>query len=121
MKPLTNRYGSFLTGDDIADAVLRYALALAKRQELDVVDIPYRAGDGSIGRVQLTIGWLTETVATTTSAMSPGGVDELIEVDTSMSIYDKAESTGVIRARPFSAEESARLKWSADLDLMRQI
>jgi hypothetical protein len=119
MKLLTNRYGAYLTGDDIADAVVHYGLALARRQELDVVDIPFRNGDGTVGRVQLTIGWLTETVATTTPAMSAGAVDELIEVDTSLSIYDKAESSGVIRARPFSAEEASRLKW--DADLTRQI
>ncbi len=119
MKLLSNRYGSFLTGDDIADAVLHYGLALAKRKELDVVDIPYRTGDGSIGRVQLTIGWLTPTVATTTSAMSASGADELIEVDTSLSIYDRAMSTGVIRARPFSADEASRLQW--DVDLTRQL
>jgi len=119
MKLLTNRYGAYLTGDDIADAVVHYGLALARRQELDVVDIPFRNGDGTIGRVQLTIGWLTETAATTTSAMSAGAVDELVEVDTSLSMYDKAESTGVIRARAFSAEEASRLKW--DADLTRQI
>lgn len=119
MKLLSNRNGSFLTGDDIADAVLHYGLALARRHELDVVDIPFRAGDGTVGRVQLTIGWLTETVATATSAMSSGGIDELVDMETSMSIYDRAESTGVIRARPFSAEEATRLRW--DYDLVHQI
>lgn len=57
MKLLTNSVGTYATGDAVADAVLRYALALARAQELDVVDVPFVA-DGEHARVQITIGWM---------------------------------------------------------------
>jgi hypothetical protein len=109
MKTLTNRYGSFLTGDDLADAVLHYGLALARRQQLDLVEIPYRAEDGTVGNVQLTIGWLTETTATSTSAMNEGGA-ELIDVEATLGMYDKAENSGVIRGMPFSDEDASQFE-----------
>ncbi|GAA1836900.1 hypothetical protein [Agromyces salentinus] len=114
MKTLTNRYGSFLTGDDLADAVLHYGLALARRQQLDLVDIPYRAEDGTVGRVQLTIGWLTETTSTSTPAMNAGDAGELVDVDATLAMYDKAENSGVVRGLPFSEEEADQFDWERD-------
>lgn len=106
MKLLTSRNASYLTGNEIADAVMHYGLALARRQELDVVDIPFVATDGEVRRVQLMIGWLTDT-----AAVSDGyRAEELVESDTTRSLVAKAESVGVVHARPFSEEELSRLR-----------
>ena len=43
MKLLTNGTGAYLTGDRIADAVVRLGVALSNEQRVDVVEIPYRA------------------------------------------------------------------------------
>ena len=101
MKLLTNRNGSYLTGTEIADAVLHYGLALAKKRDVDIVDVPFIARDGAIRRVEMTIGWQTDTTAV--SDAEP--VDELLEIDTILAIYAKADSTGMIHGQPFTDEE----------------
>jgi nitrogen fixation protein len=95
VKLLTNSSGAYLTGDDIADAVLTYGAALANERRVDLVDIPYILTDdhGAVGSVTLTVGWRTEInsirhdgeraelhdaallrdLRTRTSALSPNG------------------------------------------------
>jgi hypothetical protein len=107
MKLLTNRNGSYLTGDDLADAVLHYGLALARKQEMDIVDIPFLASDGAVHRVQLTVGWNVETTATSSS--DPG--DELVESDTTRAMNAKADSMDIMQGHPFSRDEIARMHW----------
>jgi hypothetical protein len=106
MKLLTSRNGSYLTGNEIADAVMDYGLALARRQELDVVDIPFVGTDGDICRVQLMIGWLTDTAAVSDGHLA----EELLESDTTLALVAKAESVGVIHAQPFSEDELSRMQ-----------
>jgi hypothetical protein len=103
MKLITSRVGSYLTGNEIADAVMRYGLALARKQQLDLIEIPFISNDGSVRRAQFTIGGQVETAAV--SRAEPR--DELVESDTAQLLNDKAESVGVIVARPFSTEELA--------------
>jgi hypothetical protein len=107
MKLLTNRNGSYLTGDELADAVMHYGLALARKQDMDNVNIPFLAADGSVRRVQLTIGWNVDT----TSTSAPGGSDELIESETTRELNAKADSVDVLQGHPFSHEEVAQLRW----------
>jgi hypothetical protein len=47
---------SFLTGDDIALALLEYAWALSQHSRHDLVQVPTRSSDGSSGRSTLLIG-----------------------------------------------------------------
>ena len=63
MKTLENRAGAYLTGDEIADAVMEYSGALVQEQLTEVVEIPFVAEPGIIRRVQLLIGWRTEVNA----------------------------------------------------------
>jgi hypothetical protein len=110
MKLLTNRNGSYLTGTEIADAVLRYGLALAKRQDVDIVDVPFVDSEGRIRRVELMVGWHSDTTATSDS----GPTHELIEVDTILAMYAKADSLGVIHALPFTdSERDEMMQWPA--------
>lgn len=60
MKALTTRVGTYVTGDAVADAVLSYALALARRQRLDLVELPFRAAGGEVSRVQIRVGWMVD-------------------------------------------------------------
>ncbi|MGR0221497.1 hypothetical protein [Agromyces sp. ZXT2-6] len=48
--------GEFLVADVIADALLDYALQLAKRAFVDVVDVRTRREDGTFGRLRLLLG-----------------------------------------------------------------
>jgi len=59
MKSLVTALGSYVTGDEIADAVLDYGHALTLEQRTDLVDIPV-VGDGGSTRLRLAIGWLIQ-------------------------------------------------------------
>ena len=107
MKLLMNRNGSFLTGDDLADAVMRYGLALARKREIDVVDIPFRTVDGAVRRVQLSVGWNVETTATSSG---PDETDELVEPETARSMNAKAASADILRGHPFSDDEFMQMR-----------
>jgi hypothetical protein len=106
MKLLTNRTGSYLTGDELADAVMRYSLALARRRELDVVDIPFITDDGGVRRVELPIGWSANTTATSSAERG----QELTESDTARQMNEKAARIATLRAYPFTPDELDRLR-----------
>ncbi|WP_106815030.1 hypothetical protein [Microbacterium timonense] len=59
MKLITTALGSYLTGDDIADAVQEYSHALARDQATDLVDIPVIT-DHTTARLRFTVGWLVQ-------------------------------------------------------------
>jgi hypothetical protein len=105
MKLLTNSNGSYLTGDEIADAVLHYGLLLTRRHDVDLVNVPFVDNDGAVHRVELTIGWQSQT----TAVSNTGPTDELLEVDTILDIYGRADSLTVIRAQPFTDEQRDEL------------
>jgi hypothetical protein len=56
MKLLTTALGSYLTGDEIAHAVLEYGHALAQNQRMDLVDIPVIV-DEITTRLRFAVGW----------------------------------------------------------------
>ncbi|MBC7724773.1 MAG: hypothetical protein H7146_08495 [Burkholderiaceae bacterium] len=56
MKRIFYASGSVVTGDRTADAVVRYAQALAQREASDMIDIPIFAAGGTAARAQLLIG-----------------------------------------------------------------
>ncbi len=100
MKLLTTHNGSYLSGTEIVDAVLAYGLALARRGDLDVVDVPFVDDEGEVRRVELTVGWQTDVLAI--SSIAPG--EELLEPQTVLALHGKADTVGVLRAREFSDE-----------------
>lgn len=107
MKLLTAGGGSYLTGSAIADAVMRYGLVLARRRDIDLVDIPYRTAEGLVRRAAFTIGWHYETHAITSESAD----EELIEAGTTLAIEGKADAQGEVRGHPFTVEEAADFEW----------
>ena len=63
MKTLTNRMGSVVTGDALADAVVEYHDALVTRKDVDLVDIPVVGEANGVRHASFAIGWLTEVVS----------------------------------------------------------
>lgn len=106
MKTIVTTTGSFLTGTEIADAVTAYGLALARARRSDVIDIPFITADGSTSRVELRIGWLVETVATTVD----GPADELLEIDTIIDLLDRA---GLLT---HTSAPNGRTRWVSEWD-----
>jgi hypothetical protein len=106
MKHLTNRAGSFLTGTEIADAVMNYALQLIRQRDVDLVEIPFVAANGDIHRVELAVGWLADLVAVTDGQID----EELVENKTVESIRNRTDTVGMLRASPFNGDELARMR-----------
>ena len=107
MKLLTNSSGAYLTGDDIADAVLNYGVALANEQRVDLVEVPYIVTDdhGAVGRVRLTVGWRAELNAT----QHPGAKPELIDDALLLELHARASILQPSGDRPLDAEDIAYL------------
>lgn len=111
MKTITTGSSTFLTGSDIADAVLHYGLALARVHQVDLVDIPVVEADGGEGRAGFTVGWLSSVSTTTAHEVEP----ELREQRTVDALADRAGALRGMRARAFTTAELVR-PGTADLD-----
>jgi ABC-type histidine transport system ATPase subunit len=56
MKRIFYSSGSVVTGDRVADTIVRYAEILALRDASDAIDVPIALASGQVGRAQLLIG-----------------------------------------------------------------
>lgn len=61
----------YLTGDDIADALLAYSRALGDDDRAEIVEIPVRIEDGSVIGAKFLIGPASQIVAKTTTGAGP--------------------------------------------------
>ncbi|MEF2979325.1 hypothetical protein [Subtercola sp. YIM 133946] len=77
MKAIHYAGGELLTGDDIADAVVHYAEALARKNTSAAVEIPSRLADGSIVQVSLLLGPASQLVA----IPQPGDAEEITDAE----------------------------------------
>lgn len=110
MKTLTNQLGSYLTGTDIADAVLRYGLALSRARDVDIVDIPFVDGGGVTRRVEMTVGWCCLIVSVGSDALA----EEMIDVAATADMAAKAAHLETPWAEVFTAGENLDLEWMND-------
>jgi hypothetical protein len=102
MKRIITSFGAFRTGDDIADAVSRYALSLAKMHDTDVVDIPFVEEDGTEQRIELRIGWLVDIGL----VAEPPTRWEMKDAETVRSLRDRTEIIERNRLQSLSADRS---------------
>ena len=77
MKHIVMSIGTFRTGDLLAEAVGRYALALAHAYDSAVVDVPYLSADGTLQRAELRVGWLVDIGIVT----ADGDEEEVVDPD----------------------------------------
>ncbi|WP_127476080.1 hypothetical protein [Microbacterium sulfonylureivorans] len=111
MKTLTNRAGTYSTGDEIADAVMDYSGALAEERRTEVVDIPFVATSGVIRRVQILIGWRVEV----NSVHHGGSPRELVDEELSGMLRRKAEAVRSPSGdTPFTDDDIARFFGASD-------
>jgi hypothetical protein len=107
VKLITNSSGAYLTGNDIADAVLNYGVALANERRVDLVEIPYVVTNdhGAVGSVRLTVGWRAELNATSHQG------DELELLDDAVLLELLARTTALHPSgdRPLTAEDISYL------------
>ncbi len=93
---------TLVTGNDIAHALLDYARWIVTRREVDLVHVPTRAPDGSIGRTALL---LTPTTQLSSETMAAGG-EELM--DTELVVELRAAATRLRLPHPTVAQEPVR-------------
>ena len=75
MKRIIYAGSNFLTGDDIAAALLRYGAALAEVGDAETVTIPAVEEDGSIRAVELLVGPASQIV----TIQAGTGATELVD------------------------------------------
>lgn len=61
----------FLTGDEIADALLGYSRALGQEEQAEIVEIPVREDDGSTVSARFLIGPASQIIAKDVSDPGP--------------------------------------------------
>src|SRR5918994_3245655 len=67
--------GEFLTGDEIAAALLEYSRALGQEDTAQIVEIPIAEGDGSLATARFLIGPASQLVTRSVRADSGELVD----------------------------------------------
>jgi hypothetical protein len=63
MQMITYAGDEYLTGDDIADALLAYSRALGEDERAEIVEIPIREDDGSVVTAKFLIGPASQIVS----------------------------------------------------------
>ena len=86
---------SFFSGTEIADAVMRYGLELARVELLDDVEILFVDSDGMTSRALIRIGWRIDMILT----FRHGDVDsdELVGVETIFALLEKTQQLHALR------------------------
>ncbi|VXC21612.1 conserved hypothetical protein [Microbacterium sp. 8M] len=93
MKLIITPLGSYLTGDEIADALLDYGHALARNQTTDLVDIPVVV-EKTTRRLRLTVGWMVQLQSLETEARET----ELVSLATTKSL--RARTAKLVDGEP---------------------
>ncbi|SEI14039.1 MULTISPECIES: hypothetical protein [unclassified Leifsonia] len=115
MKEISAGARTFITGTDIAEAVLRYGLALARHQQVDLVDIPVAVADGRTARAGFTVGWHAGTTTLTTTLADDD--EELTEPSTVIELTERARRVGH-HGRAFASDELGDELPDFDLDML---
>lgn len=105
MKAITTHAGTYVTGDEIAAAVLRLHATLVNARRAELVDIPIAAGDGGPRWASFVVGWPYPLSATTVD-LEIGDGEELIEPQAVIEVYERLSGVGVVRGAAFSAGEA---------------
>jgi len=87
---------SFLTADDIAESLLRYARALALRDRADTVHVPGVLEDGSSTVVELLIGPASQII----SVQVADDVPQPVDAETVSDLERRTRSLGLPMAVP---------------------
>jgi hypothetical protein len=99
MKTIHYAGGEVLTSDDVADAVVDYAAALAKAGSSAELTIPVLLSDGSTSEASMLLGPASQLVA----QPEPGTDVDLDDKALLIDVRDKAAALGPSRAEPTDA------------------
>lgn len=95
MKSIHYVSDEFVTGDDIADALVMFAEALARNEASVAVDVPVRFGDSSVRQVSFLLGPASQLVAVPVDSE----FDEVVDTKLVDWLKNETESLGRVTAR----------------------
>lgn len=100
MRRISTGIEHLLTADEVADAVLAYAGALARANTADTVEIPIALSDGTVDRAQMLLGPASQI------SIVPDGDEEVLFEDAAAVVDDLRRRTARLEPGPVEAEES---------------
>jgi hypothetical protein len=103
MKMLVTRHAAYLTGSEVADAVMVYDLALSRAQKLDVVAMPFVDAADVRREAQFTVGWQTDT---STISQSDRDAGELEDPALVARLTQRSAGLGQYTGRPFEGADA---------------
>ena len=115
MLRITYAGGGFVTGTDIAEAVLEYASSLARAGDVDIVDVQVRETDGTLGRVRMLLG-ASMPIALEADGDTAAKYGELRD-EVSVAQLTRLTSERRSSARQLTAEEAKAWQAIGDIDL----
>lgn len=78
MKSVHLSNDSVMTGDELADGLLEFALALSREQRVEVVELPVVDHEGAVQRARFLVGG---SIPLWTMTVDPNGTPELKDPD----------------------------------------
>ena len=103
MKVIVYAGAELLTGDDIAMGVLRYCEALAGSVVAEVVEIPVRENDGSLGLATLLVGPTSQMVARNVASE----FEEVVDLDVMRKLQERTKAQQDVANIPHEARQDA--------------
>ena len=113
MKVIVYAGTELLTGDDIAIGVLGYCEALAGSVVAEVIEIPVREADGSLGHATLLVGPTSQMVARNVTSE----FEEVVDFDVMRRLRERTKAQRDIATFPHSAGDDAASEsdhWEAE-------
>ena len=102
-------HGSYLTGGELADAVVHASADLARRHEVELIVLPFVDAQGASACATLPIGWGCHI-----AVLSTGGPGDLVDYDALESIRVAGRSELALRGSAFTADDVASMDWFSE-------
>lgn len=102
-------HGSYLTGDDLAVATVRTSTELARRHEVELIQLPFVDESGAVAQAMIPIGWGCHI-----AARSAPGYEDLVDFDAVAAIRQAGRHELNLKGAAFSAEEVHSTDWVLD-------
>ena len=96
MKVIVYAGAELLTGDDIAIGVLRYCEALAGSVVAEVIEIPVREADGSLGLATLLVGPASQMVVRNVTSE----LEEVVDLDVMRQLRERTKAQRDVASVP---------------------
>ena len=96
MKVIVYAGAELLTGDDIAIGVLRYCEALAGSVAAEVIEIPVREADGSLGLATLLVGPTSQLVARNVKSE----LEDVVDPDVMRQLHQRTKAQRSVASSP---------------------